>query len=188
MYYGRGYFCLTHTVTLSSTRARSCQQSNAYFKCISLESIPHGFGSIAPGCCPSMILQSERENCGSHVKRFFVEIISQTVENLRKFVKLKTLKNLVLYGKMYMHLNVFHIPRNRCMGGNRSVAYTIVLRKSAHPPLWQTCKVLHPWALFHETTVCVLPNPAHQLVALCISDHGLEGLGMQDSTLSSQLK
>ena len=26
-------------------------------------------------------------------------------------------------------------------------------RKSAHPPLWQTCKVLRPWALFRETTV-----------------------------------
>ena len=26
-------------------------------------------------------------------------------------------------------------------------------RKSAHIPLWWTCKVLHPWALFHETTV-----------------------------------
>ena len=26
-------------------------------------------------------------------------------------------------------------------------------RKSAHSPLWQTCKVLHPWALFRETTV-----------------------------------
>ena len=28
-------------------------------------------------------------------------------------------------------------------------------RKSAHPPLWQTCKVLRPWALFRETTVLV---------------------------------
>ena len=26
-------------------------------------------------------------------------------------------------------------------------------RKSAHPPLWRTCKVLHPWALFREITV-----------------------------------
>ena len=26
-------------------------------------------------------------------------------------------------------------------------------QKSTHPPLWQTCKVLRPWALFCETTV-----------------------------------
>ena len=26
-------------------------------------------------------------------------------------------------------------------------------QKSTHPPLWQTCKVLHPLALFHETSV-----------------------------------
>ena len=32
--------------------------------------------------------------------------------------------------------------------------------KSAHPPLplWQTCKVLCPWALFRETTVRVCEN------------------------------
>ena len=27
------------------------------------------------------------------------------------------------------------------------------IQKSTHPPLWQTCKVLCPWVLFHETTV-----------------------------------
>ena len=26
-------------------------------------------------------------------------------------------------------------------------------QKSTHPPVWQTCKVLCPWVLFHETTV-----------------------------------
>ena len=41
-----------NTVTLSSAQARSCQQSNA----ISLKSVPCRFGSIAPGCCPSMLL------------------------------------------------------------------------------------------------------------------------------------
>ena len=30
-----------------------------------------------------------------------------------------------------------------------------VERVPTHPPLWQTCKVLHPWALFRETTVYV---------------------------------
>ena len=28
-------------------------------------------------------------------------------------------------------------------------------QKSAQPPLWQTCKVLCPWALFRETTICM---------------------------------
>ena len=32
------------------------------------------------------------------------------------------------------------------------------IRKSAHPPLWQTCKVLRPWALFRETTVLWISN------------------------------
>ena len=31
-------------------------------------------------------------------------------------------------------------------------------RKSIHPPLWQTCKVLRPWALFRETTVLISSN------------------------------
>ena len=26
-------------------------------------------------------------------------------------------------------------------------------QKSTHPPVWQACKVLCPWALFHKTTV-----------------------------------
>ena len=30
-------------------------------------------------------------------------------------------------------------------------------QKGAHPPLCQTCKVLHPWALFRETTVYTRP-------------------------------
>ena len=54
---------------------------------ISLESVPCGFDSIVPGCCPSNLLQSERENSGSCVK-IFVEIIS----------KLKTREILALYG------------------------------------------------------------------------------------------
>ena len=29
-------------------------------------------------------------------------------------------------------------------------------QKSIHPPLWQTCKVLHPWALFCKTIVQVM--------------------------------
>ena len=29
-------------------------------------------------------------------------------------------------------------------------------RKSTHIPLWQTCKVLHPWVLFRETTVSIV--------------------------------
>ena len=27
------------------------------------------------------------------------------------------------------------------------------IRKSSHPPFWQTCKMLRPWVLFHETMV-----------------------------------
>ena len=29
-------------------------------------------------------------------------------------------------------------------------------QKSAHPPLWRSCKVLHPWPLFCKTTVYLL--------------------------------
>ena len=56
----------THGHTISSARARSFLQSNAYFGGISLEWVSCGFGSLAPGCCPSMLLQSECENCVSH--------------------------------------------------------------------------------------------------------------------------
>ena len=27
------------------------------------------------------------------------------------------------------------------------------IRKSTHPPLWWTCKMLHQWVLFHEAMV-----------------------------------
>ena len=56
------------TVTLSSAQARNCQQSNAYFEGVSLESVPCGFGSLVPECCPSMLLQLECENCVAHQK------------------------------------------------------------------------------------------------------------------------
>ena len=43
-------------------------------------------------------------------------------------------------------------------------------RKSAHPPLWQTCKVLHPWALFRKTTVLVICiHPCSTLDIFCPS-------------------
>ena len=35
--------------------------------------------------------------------------------------------------------------------------------KSAHPPLWQTCKVLRPWALFHETMAYVVSRSVPQI-------------------------
>ena len=47
-----------------------CQQDSAYFKGISLESVSFGFGNIIPGCFPSNLLQSERENCGWRIKKF----------------------------------------------------------------------------------------------------------------------
>ena len=36
-------------------------------------------------------------------------------------------------------------------------------RKSAHPPLWQTCMVLRPWVLFRETTVTTKECLCHVL-------------------------
>ena len=54
-------------------------------KGISLERVPCRFGSLALGCCPSMLLQSECENCAA-CENFL----------LKKFAKLKTHENLVL--------------------------------------------------------------------------------------------
>ena len=34
-------------------------------------------------------------------------------------------------------------------------SFMVKCRRSAHPHYWQTCKLLHPWALFHETYVFV---------------------------------
>ena len=60
-----------HAITLSSSQACACEQSNAYFEgtCISLERVPCRFSILAPGCCPSMLLQSECETV-SRVKNF----------------------------------------------------------------------------------------------------------------------
>ena len=71
--------CNTHrTITLSSTQAHSCQQSNAHFKGISLERVACGFGGLA---APLTRLQSDMKT----VLRFknFVEIFLQIVENLQ---------------------------------------------------------------------------------------------------------
>ena len=57
-----------HTVTPSSPQACNCQQSNAYFEGVSLESIPCGFSNLVPGLCPLMLLQLECENCVVHQK------------------------------------------------------------------------------------------------------------------------
>ena len=65
-----------HCHTVVRTRACSCQQSNAYFEGISLESVPCGFGSMLS------IDALAHENCSLHVK-IFIEINLQTVENSR---------------------------------------------------------------------------------------------------------
>ena len=75
-----GLAYLTHTITLSFTWARSCQQSKGYFEGISLERVPCWFDSLVPGCCPSMFLQSEHEKCACHASKGCIEIFSWTVE------------------------------------------------------------------------------------------------------------
>ena len=71
--------CNTHrTVTLSSTQAHSCLQSNAHFKGISSEKVACGFGGLA---APLTLLQSDVKTV-SQVKNF-VEIFLQMVENLQ---------------------------------------------------------------------------------------------------------
>ena len=69
--------------------ACSCQQSNAYFEGISLESVPCRFSIISQGCCPSTLLHMTTV---VYVEIFFVERISQTVWKFTKFAKLKTHK------------------------------------------------------------------------------------------------
>ena len=75
-----GLAYLTHTITLSFTWARSCQQSKGYFEGISLERVPCWFDSLVPGCCPSMFLQSEHEKCACHASKGCIEIFSWIVE------------------------------------------------------------------------------------------------------------
>ena len=69
------------TSTLSFHRTHTCQQSNAYFKAVSLDRVPCGFGSLAMGYCLSMLLQSERDNCVAC--QIFVETFLWTIENLQ---------------------------------------------------------------------------------------------------------
>ena len=91
-------FNMHHAVTLLSGRARSCQQSNTYFKSISLERVPWEFlySSLrAPGCF-------HRHSCNqsmktvSHVKNFYWNIFANNLK-FAKFTKLKTCENLALY-------------------------------------------------------------------------------------------
>ena len=80
----------THrTVTLSSAQAHCCHQSSAYFKSISLEGVPCGFGSLALGYCPSMLLQSEHENCvmcqNLSLKYFHKQLKIRKIKDPQKF-------------------------------------------------------------------------------------------------------
>ena len=84
------------TVTLSSPRAHTCQQSNAYFKGVSLESIPCGFGSLVPGCCASTLLELECKNCVVQQK-FLLKDFRERLK-IHEIHKMKyPQKNLALY-------------------------------------------------------------------------------------------
>ena len=77
----------------------SCQQTNAYLEDTSLQRTSWGFGSLAPGYCPSTLLQSERKQCVCRASKF----LSKYFVNGGKFAKLKTRKNLVPYGISLYH-------------------------------------------------------------------------------------
>ena len=88
------------TLFIQCTQARNCQQSNAYFECISLESISCGFGSLVPGCCLLMLLLSEWEICGSCVKHFCWNNVANGWKFV-KFTKLKICENLALCDTLF---------------------------------------------------------------------------------------
>ena len=88
----------------SHSQTCSCQQSNAYFEGISLERVPCEFGNLAPGYCT--LLYSERENCVVSCQNFLLRyFIFANGWKLVKFVKLKTSKNLAIYGSLQMDIN-----------------------------------------------------------------------------------
>ena len=72
--------------TLLSTQAHCCQQSNAYFEGISMERVPCRFCSLALGCCPSTVLQSEHEQCVCCVSQ---KIFSEIFLQMRKICKIR---------------------------------------------------------------------------------------------------
>ena len=86
-----------HIVTLSSTQACCCQQSNAYFKGISLERVTAYPQDIVHQCCCSLNMKTVLR-----VKNFHWNIFV----NGWKFTKLTTCKNFALYGISleYCHL------------------------------------------------------------------------------------
>ena len=108
-----------HTSTCTHCHTQpSRSQSNAYFDGISLECIPCGFGSIALGCCPSMLLQSQHES--SLRVKIFVWIISL---NGWKFTKYKTRESCA-----YQQCNICHCIlhlheklKNQCLRLSRHI-------------------------------------------------------------------
>ena len=115
-----GLVYLTSTITLSSTQACSCQHTDAYFEVISLETVPCRFGSLAPGCCPLMLLESDRENCVLRIKNFCLNIFPSGW----KFTKLKTHKTWALYITC-----VFSQPGTRsikCIALSFNTSHTII--------------------------------------------------------------
>ena len=72
---------LSNTHVLSSARAYSCQQSNAYFEGISLERVLVDSTALTLHGMLSIYALAVSVKTVVHVLKRFIEIISRTVEN-----------------------------------------------------------------------------------------------------------
>ena len=92
-YYGHGIQAKLYLTTVTPWSALNSQPSAkpyANFEGISLESVSCRFDSIAPGCCPSIILLSEYEKCSLLVKKgslkqFYKQLKFAKFANVNKY-------------------------------------------------------------------------------------------------------
>ena len=69
-----------------------------------------GFGSLASGYCPLMLLQSECKNCVA-CQKFVLKYFRERLK-IRQTGKMKTCKNIALYGKAHLVEGIVSFPES----------------------------------------------------------------------------
>ena len=122
-------------VTLSSAWARSCQQSNAYFKGISLKRVPCGFSCIAQECV-HWCSCSQSVKTVVHVSK---HVLLNNFTNGWKFANLKIHVNLALYGILWVLMKAMFMneraKQSICLAPKTSHSVSVKLHQQEIVPV-----------------------------------------------------
>jgi len=99
-----------HRIIPPHCQACSCQQHNAYFEGISLERVPWRIRQLSLGISSTDALQSECKNCVA-CQKFVLKYFRERLK-IRQTGKMKTCKNIALYGKAHLVEGIVSFPES----------------------------------------------------------------------------